>query len=102
MRNYLQLLAEAAQHDSQRVVTGFLLDARPKGERIRAAIFSDLLNRFGDGEPFTTSRILETYLEGRYTLVVTESGSCYVIVSHMMFIEDIVDGVPQTVILRAS
>lgn len=102
MRNYLDLLDEAGQQDFKRVVTGFLLDARPKGEGVRAAIFNDQLNRFEDGEPFTTSTIVETCQEREYTVVLTESGSCYVIVSHLLFIEDVVGGVPQTMILRAS
>ncbi|KMY01184.1 hypothetical protein V476_08520 [Pseudomonas syringae KCTC 12500] len=102
MRNFLELLAEAAQQDFKRVVTGFLLDARPKGDGVRAAIFNDRLNRFEDGEAFTTSQIVETYQEAGYTLLLTESGSCYVIVSHLMFIEDVIGGVPQTMILRAS
>ncbi|WP_055003252.1 hypothetical protein [Pseudomonas coronafaciens] len=102
MRNYLALLDEARQQDFKRVVTGFLLDARPKGDGVRAAIFNDGLNRFEDGEAFTTSQIIETYQEAGYTLLLTERGSCYVIVSHLMFIEDVVAGVPQTMILRAS
>ncbi|MCF5199906.1 MULTISPECIES: hypothetical protein [Pseudomonas syringae group] len=102
MRNYLELLYEAGQQDFKRVVSGFLLDARPKGEGVRAAIFNDRLNRFEDGEVFTTSRVVGTFQEAGYTLLLTENGSCYVIVSHLMFIEDVVGGVPQTMILRAS
>lgn len=102
MRNYLELLDEAGQQDFKRVVTGFLLDARSKGEGVRAAIFNDRLNRFEDGEPFTTSRIVGTFQEAGYTLLLTENGSCYVIVSHLMFVDDVVGGVPQIMILRAS
>ncbi|MFA0999363.1 MULTISPECIES: hypothetical protein [Pseudomonas syringae group] len=101
MRKYQELLAEAAQQDFMRPVTGFLLDARPRDGGVRAAIFNDRLHRFEDGEPFTTSRIVETYQERGYTVLLTQNGSCYVIVSHLMFIEDIVGGVPQTMILRA-
>ncbi|WP_163011210.1 hypothetical protein [Pseudomonas viridiflava] len=102
MHKYLELLAEAAKQDFKRVVTGFLLDARPRDGGVRGAIFNDRLNRFEDGESFTTSTIVETYQERGYTVLLTENGSCYVIVSHLLFIEDVVAGVPQTMILRAS
>ncbi|RMO93038.1 hypothetical protein ALQ32_04027 [Pseudomonas syringae pv. tagetis] len=102
MHKYLELLAEAAKQDFKRVVTGFLLDARPRDGGVRGAIFNDRLNRYEDGESFTTSSIVATYQERGYTVLVTESGSCYVIVSHLLFIEDVVAGVPHTLILRAS
>ncbi|KPY33444.1 hypothetical protein ALQ60_200210 [Pseudomonas syringae pv. papulans] len=102
MHKYLELLAEAAKQDFKRIVTGFLLDARPRDGGVRGAIFNDRLNRFEDGESFTTSTIVETHQERGYTVLLTESGSCYVIVSHLIFVEDIVGGLPQTMILRAS
>ncbi|SOS37387.1 hypothetical protein PSCFBP2116_05243 [Pseudomonas syringae] len=33
MHKYLDLLAEAAKQDFKRIVTGFLLDARPRCQR---------------------------------------------------------------------
>ncbi|NQD78274.1 hypothetical protein LOY42_13755 [Pseudomonas sp. B21-023] len=102
MRNYQEKLAEAAQKEFSRSVTGFLFDARLKDEGVRGAVFRDALNRYEDGDTFTSSKVLDTCQEHGYTLFMTQNGSVYVAVSHLMFIEDTFDGVPQTLILRAS
>lgn len=102
MLNFEKQLADAASHVFSQPVTGFLLDARSKGAGIRAVIFNDALKRYEDGDPITTSEIQEARQEHGYTLILTAGGCCYVVVSHMMFIEEILDGVTQTLILRAS
>lgn len=102
MYNYREKLAEAARQEFSQPVTGFLLDARMKDKGVRAAVFNDARNRYEDGDTFTTSAVREVRQEHGYTLYMTENSSCYVAVSHMLFIEDVVDGVPQALILRAS
>ncbi|MEE5041653.1 hypothetical protein V2J84_18575 [Pseudomonas alliivorans] len=102
MNNYEQKLADAALKIFSRPVTGFLLDARVRGEGVRGAIFNDSLERYEDGDTFTTSRVQETWREHGYTLFGTETGSCYVAVSHLMFVEENFGGVPQMLIFRAS
>ncbi|MDD1963876.1 hypothetical protein NPS29_00945 [Pseudomonas putida] len=102
MNNYEQKLAEAALKIFSRPVTGFFLDARIKGEGVRGAIFKDSLNRYEDGDTFTTSPVQQTWSEHGYTLFATEAGSCYVAVTHLMFVEENFEGVPQMLIFRAS
>ncbi|MBK4998971.1 hypothetical protein IAE37_001247 [Pseudomonas sp. S31] len=102
MYNYREKLAEAAQQQFSHPVTGFLLDARLKDKGVRGAVFNDACNRYEDGDTFTTSAVQEVRQEHGYTLYITENGSCYVAVSHMLFIEDVIDGVPQALILRAG
>ncbi|ANY86216.1 hypothetical protein [Pseudomonas putida] len=102
MPNYVEKLAAAAQQNFSRAVTGYLLDARLKENGVRGAIFSDSLNRHEDGDSITTSAIQETRQEHGYTLFLTVSGSCYVAVTHLLFVEESFGGISQTVILRAS
>ncbi len=102
MNNYEKNLSDAALKTFSRPVTGFLLDARMRGDGVRGAIFKDTLQRYEDGDTFTTSRIQETWYEHGYTLFGTEAGSCYVAVSHLMFVEENFGGVPQMLIFRAS
>ncbi|MFK3817745.1 hypothetical protein ACI2KG_14240 [Pseudomonas sp. NPDC089407] len=102
MLNYQKKLADADRCQFSRPVTGFLLDVRPKEEGVRGAIFSDALKRFEDGDSVTITEIKETCHEHGYSLFLTADGCCYVAVSHLMFLEESFNGVPQTVILRAS
>ncbi len=102
MSNYLEKLAAAAQQSFSQPVTGYLLDARLKEGGVRGAIFGDALSRYEDGDSITTSAVQETRQEHGYTLFLTVLGSCYVAVSHLLFVEECFDGVSQTVILRAS
>lgn len=102
MRNYQEKLAEAARRKFSKQITGFLFDVRARGRGIRGAIFYDALSRYEDGDTFTTSDVLETWQEHGYTLFLTVSGSFYVAVSHMLFVEETLDGVMQTMIMRAS
>lgn len=101
MSDYKEKLAKVRRHSFSQEVTGFLLDARLKEIGVRGAIFGDALNRYEDGDTFTTSEVLETHQEHGYTVFLTRSGSFYVAVSHMMFVEESFGGVHQTVILRA-
>lgn len=102
MLNYQKKLADAARCQFSRPVTGFLLDVRPREEGVRGAIFNDALKRYEDGDSVTIAEIKEMCHEHGYRLFLTEDGGCYVAVSLMMFLEESFNGVPQTVILRAS
>lgn len=102
MIDYQKKLAEAALKVYSLPITGYLLDARQKDDGVRGAIFNDALHRYEDGDTFTTSKVTNTMQEHGYTLFVTIHGSCYVAVSHMMFVEENFNGVPQTLILRVS
>jgi hypothetical protein len=102
MFNYRQKLADAARYVFSLPVTGYLLDVRSKEVGVRGAIFQDALKRYQDGDTFTTSKITDVRQEHGYTVYVTITGACYIAVSHLMFIEDSIGGVSQTLILRAS
>lgn len=98
--NLPQSLVQASRIEFDVPITGYLLDARPRDGGYRAAIFFDSLGRFEDGDTFTTSKLAGVRESQGYTLITTVNGSQYVLVSQLLFAEETIDGVNQTVIYK--
>ena len=98
---YPDKLIDASYLEFSCPVVGFLMDVRIKDEGYRGAIFFDALKRFKDGDSITIGGVVSVMQEHGYSVFQTICGSRYVVVSHLMFIEESFDGVPQTLILRA-
>ncbi|WP_257153520.1 hypothetical protein [Pseudomonas sp. ICMP 561] len=98
---YPDKLIDAISIEFSFPVAGFLMDARIKDEGYRGAIFFDVLKRCEDGCSITIGEVVSVMQEHGYSVIQTGCGSRYVIVSHLMFIEESFDGVPQALILRA-